>query len=400
MKKSYDVPLIRNAFRNDKDIRKKLSEFILNEDRLSMGNQTIRWEKQFSSWHERKYALFVNSGSSANLAMIQSLINIGLLKKGDKVGFTCLTWSTNVMPLIQLGLIPIPIDIELETLNNSLNKIIKVHSENKDLKAIFLTNVLGMSDDIKSISDYCENNNIIVLEDNCESLGSKYKGKLLGNYSLASSVSTFLGHHLSTIEGGFVLTDNEKLYVDLLACRSHGWGRSWPKEIKTKKNKEYQIDDFYEQYTFFTIGMNLRPTDLQSFIGLDQLKYLDNSIKYRFELIKKIQEILANTSVSTFSNPKMDIISAFAIPIIFKSLKDKSLGLDLFAEAGVEVRPLISGNILNQPFSKNHLNFKSEDYPNSELVHKLGLYFTCRPDLNEYEEKVIFEVLNKIKTKI
>ncbi len=400
MPANYNVPLIRDAFRNDKDIRKKISEFVLQEDRLSMGKQTIIWEKTFCKWHERKYALFVNSGSSANLVMIQSLLNTGFLKKGDKVGFTCLTWSTNVMPLIQLGLIPIPIDIELKSLNNSLKNIKKVHSKHKDMKCIFLTNVLGMSDDIKMIHDYCKTSEIILLEDNCESLGSKYKGKLLGNYSLASSVSTFLGHHLSTIEGGFVLTDNEQLYLDLLACRSHGWGRSWPDEIKTQKNEQHKISKFYEQYTFYTIGMNLRPTDIQSFIGLDQLNYLDNSIEYRCNFLKKIQELLVDSPVSTFSNPMMDVVSAFAIPLIFSSGTDKEIALNLFEKAGVEVRPLISGNILNQPFSKKYINFNSEDYPISDLVHRLGLYFTCRPDLNKEEEKIIFQVLNEIKTKI
>ena len=115
MNKEYKVPLIRDAFRNEKEIRKKLADFILNVDRFSMGDKTIQWEKEFAKWHERKYSIFVNSGSSANLLMIQSLLNIGFLKKGDKVGFTCLTWSTNVMPLIQLGLRPIPIDIDPRT---------------------------------------------------------------------------------------------------------------------------------------------------------------------------------------------------------------------------------------------------------------------------------------------
>ena len=300
MNKEYKVPLIRDAFRNEKEIRKKLADFILNVDRFSMGDKTIQWEKEFAKWHERKYSIFVNSGSSANLLMIQSLLNTGFLKKGDKVGFTCLTWSTNVMPLIQLGLRPIPIDIDPRTLNNSLKEIKSVHSKHKDLKCIFLTNVLGMSDAIDLIAEYCQESKIILLEDNCESLGSKYKGKLLGNFSLASTVSTFLGHHLSTIEGGFVLTDNEELYLDLLAARSHGWSRSWPNRIKAEKREELNISTFHEPYTFFTIGMNLRPMEIQSFIGIDQLKYLNDSINYRFNFIIKMQKILENSLIRTF----------------------------------------------------------------------------------------------------
>ena len=389
MNKEYKVPLIRDAFRNEKEIRKKLADFILNVDRFSMGDKTIQWEKEFAKWHERKYSIFVNSGSSANLLMIQSLLNIGFLKKGDKVGFTCLTWSTNVMPLIQLGLRPIPIDIDPRTLNNSLKEIESVHSKHKDLKCIFLTNVLGMSDAIDLIAEYCQESKIILLEDNCESLGSKYKGKLLGNFSLASTVSTFLGHHLSTIEGGFVLTDNEELYLDLLAARSHGWSRSWPNRIKAEKREELNISTFHEPYTFFTIGMNLRPMEIQSFIGIDQLKYLNDSIDYRFNFIIKMQKILENSLIRTFFNESMNIISAFAVPLIFRNNLEKELGLNYFKSAGIEIRPIISGNIINQPFAKKYFEVESHLYPNSEMADKYGFYFTCRPDLNKEEEIII-----------
>ena len=182
-----------------------------------------------------------------------------------------------------------------------------------------------MSDAIDLIAEYCQESKIILLEDNCESLGSKYKGKLLGNFSLASTVSTFLGHHLSTIEGGFVLTDNEELYLDLLAARSHGLSRSWPNRIKAEKREELNISTFHEPYTFFTIGMNLRPMEIQSFIGIDQLKYLNDSIDYRFNFIIKMQKILENSLIRTFYNESMNIISAFAVPLIFRNNLQKEL---------------------------------------------------------------------------
>ena len=400
MNKEYKVPLIRDAFRNEKEIRKKLADFILNVDRFSMGDKTIQWEKEFAKWHERKYSIFVNSGSSANLLMIQSLLNTGFLKKGDKVGFTCLTWSTNVMPLIQLGLRPIPIDIDPKTLNNSLKEIKIVNSKHKDLKCIFLTNVLGMSDAIDLIAEYCQESKIILLEDNCESLGSKYKGKLLGNFSLASTVSTFLGHHLSTIEGGFVLTDNEELYIDLLAARSHGWSRSWPNRIKAEKREELNISKFHEPYTFFTIGMNLRPMEIQSFIGIDQLKYLNDSINYRFNFIIKMQKILENSLIRTFFNESMNIISAFAVPLIFRNNLEKELGLKYFKSAGIEIRPIISGNIINQPFAKKYFEVENHLYPNSEIADKYGFYFTCRPDLKKEEEVIIEKTLKALVSEL
>ncbi len=178
------------------------------------------FEKNFAKWQKRKYCVFLNSGSSANLAIIQALLNLRKIKKGDKVGFSALTWSTNVMPLIQLGLQPIPIDIELETLNVSselVGKIIKKHK----IKMLFLTNLLGFCSDIDKIRSICDKSKVILIEDNCEALGTLYKGTKLGNYGLASTFSFYVGHHMSTIEGGAVCTDSERL-ANMLTLHESG----------------------------------------------------------------------------------------------------------------------------------------------------------------------------------
>jgi len=193
-----------------------------------MNKECKKFENNFSKFQKRKYSVFVASGSSANLLLIQSLLNIGELKKGDSVGVSALTWSTNIMPLIQLGLNPVLIDCEIDTVNVSLRKI---RGENID--ALFLTNALGFCSDIDEIKKYCEKNKILLIEDNCESLGSEYKGKMFGNFGKASTFSFFVGHHLSTIEGGMVCTDDEELYNNLLIARIHGWSRNLSKEKKS-----------------------------------------------------------------------------------------------------------------------------------------------------------------------
>ena len=197
-----NVKLIKSTFYNEESTKKALAIFLSNSSTLSMGEECFKFEKSFSHWHKRNHSIFVNNGSSANLILIQALLNLGRLKLGDKVGFSAVTWPTNVMPIMQLGLIPVPIDCELDTLNISPEILQKsIHQ----IKALFITNVLGFSDELVKISELCKNNNVILLEDNCESLGSQCHGQLLGNFGLGSTFSFYVGHHFSTIEG-----DNNK----------------------------------------------------------------------------------------------------------------------------------------------------------------------------------------------
>ncbi|MCK4554481.1 DegT/DnrJ/EryC1/StrS aminotransferase family protein, partial [Candidatus Parcubacteria bacterium] len=177
------IKLIKSTFYKEEETKKKLAEFILKTDILSMSAECKKFEESFAKKQGRKFAVFVNSGSSANLVLIQALLNLGKLKKGDKVGVSALTWATNIMPLIQLGLEPVAIDCEISTLNIS-PAVLKDYAD--DLKGLFLTNVLGFCDNIQEIKNICSKNNILFIEDNCESLGSKVSSELLGNFGLAS----------------------------------------------------------------------------------------------------------------------------------------------------------------------------------------------------------------------
>ena len=192
------IKLIKSTFFKESETKKNLTEFINRTKQLSFGRECVLFEKNFSGYQERKQCVLVNSGSSANLAIIMALINLGILKRGDMVGFSALTWSTNVMPLIQLGLTAVPVDVSLQTLNvhsETVHKTLKRYP----LKMLFLTNLLGFCSDPDKIAEICRDNKIILIEDNCEALGSIYKGKKLGNFGLASTFSFYVGHHLSTV---------------------------------------------------------------------------------------------------------------------------------------------------------------------------------------------------------
>jgi CDP-6-deoxy-D-xylo-4-hexulose-3-dehydrase len=380
--------LIKSTFYNEAGIKKKLAKFILKSKKLSFGEECIKFEQNFSDYQSRKRCVFVNSGSSANLALIQALINLGRLKKGDKVGFSALTWSTNVMPLIQLGLEPVPVDIELETLNVS-SKTLQEVIKNKKIKALFISNILGFCSDIDQIKKICDKNKIILIEDNCESLGTIYKRKKLGNFGLASTFSFYVGHHMSTIEGGAVCTDDNKLADMLSLVRAHGWDRNMDFAKQDKIRKKFKVNStFYSRYTFYDLGYNLRPTEISGFIGNLEIKNLDEINRKRNENFHRIASWLyKNEKYYPFKYDHIDFVSNFAIPIICKS---KEIRDDLVkkCENKIEIRPIVGGDLTRQPFFKKYSKGINGNM-NAKLAHEQGLYFGNNPELRERDFSVI-----------
>ena len=275
------IKLIKSTFFNEEDTKNKLCNFIKNANTLSMSEQCALFEKRFAEKQGSQFAVFVNSGSSANLLLIQALLNTGLLKKGDIVAVSALTWATNIMPLIQLGLQPFLVDCELDTLNVSPNNFLEALEIQPNIKAFFITHTLGLSDDIVEISRICEKKNIILLEDTCEALGSVVKNKKLGSFGLGSTFSFFVGHHLSTIEGGMICTNNEPLYNALVISRSHGWDRNLNLDAQKKLREKHLVDDFFAKYTFYDLGYNVRPTEINGFLGNLQMEYWDKIVSLR-----------------------------------------------------------------------------------------------------------------------
>ncbi|OGG16169.1 hypothetical protein A3D05_04695 [Candidatus Gottesmanbacteria bacterium RIFCSPHIGHO2_02_FULL_40_24] len=392
------IKLIKSTFFKESETKKNLTEFINRTKQLSFGRECVLFEKNFSGYQERKQCVLVNSGSSANLAIIMALINLGILKRGDMVGFSALTWSTNVMPLIQLGLTAVPVDVSLQTLNvhsGTVHKTLKRYP----LKMLFLTNLLGFCSDPDKIAEICRDNKIILIEDNCEALGSIYKGKKLGNFGLASTFSFYVGHHLSTVEGGAVLTDNYNLASMLRIVRAHGWDRNLSLARQNSIRNRFKVNStFYSRYTFYDLGFNLRPTEIAGFLGNIQLKYLDEINQKRRDNFKRLAEYL-------YTNPKLyypvkynhlDFISNFAFPLICKSreIRDKLVAK---CEKKVEIRPIVGGDITTQPFFRKYMGKISFNYSQSQarLIHEQGLYFGNNPELTGKEINTLIKIFSK-----
>lgn len=386
------IKLIKSSFYHEKETKQALAKFILEEEILSMNRQCKMFEKAFAAKQGCKHAVYVSNGSVANLLLIQALLNSGKLKKGDKVGFSALTWPTNVMPLIQLGLIPVALDCNIETLNVSPQTL---GTQIKDLQGLFLTNVLGFCDDITRVKEMCEQHNVLLIEDNCESLGSKSNAKLLGNFGLASTFSFFVGHHISTIEGGMICTDDEDLYEQMVISRAHGWDRNLKPETQERLRAENNIDQFYSKYTFYDIASNFRPNEINGFIGNTQIQYWDEIVSKRVDNFSKFKLAMEdNDDFYQFELGHMNIVSNFSMPVICKTPELATQYRKRFEKAAVEIRPIIAGNMTKQPFYKKYVTDISP-LPNSDLIHANGFYFGNNPEMTDLEIQILCKLLVK-----
>lgn len=387
------IKLIKSTFYKEEETKKKLIKFIANADQLSIGDQCLQFEKSFAKYQERKHCILVSSGSAANLALIQALLNLGKIKVGDYVGFSALTWSTNVMPLIQLGLKAVPVDVELDTLNVS-DKTLLTAIKRYPLKLLFLTNLLGFCDSIDKIKEICETKKILFIEDNCESLGTVYKGKKLGNFGIASTFSFYVGHHMSTIEGGAICTDSYTLETMLQIVRAHGWDRNLTKKKQLYFRTKFNVNStFYSRYTFYDLGFNLRTTEINGFIGNAQLKYID-------EIVKKRRDNFMKMAIPIYARKDLyypirfdhiDVLSNFAVPVICKTRKIRDELVEK-CSGKVEIRPIVGGDMAMQPFFIKYMGDITGKVQNvnAKLIHEQGLYFGNNPELtNEEMDRIV-----------
>ncbi len=389
------IPLMKNAFLNEFETKKALSEFIMHADRLSMDIECIKFERQFAQYQGRKDAILFNSGGSANLAMLQALKNLGKLKEGDKVGFSALTWSTNTMPIIQMGLIPVAIDCEPSTLNVMSHHLLE-RLEDTELQAMFLTNVLGFTGDINTVRNICKERNIILLEDNCESLGTELPTGKAGNYSLGATFSFFVAHHMSTIEGGMICTDDEEFGEMLRIVRANGWDRNLTAEQQFRWRKKYNVNSEFEaKYTFYDLGFNMRPTEITGFLGQYQMRFLDDNIKTREKNYLRLEKIMTqNDDLVLLKHDHITTLSTFAFPVICKTPELREHYLASFSGAGIEIRPMIAGNMQRQPFYTKYVKTNYQ-LPGTDFLHTNGFYCGNYPELTETDLQTISSCLFK-----
>ena len=272
---------------------------------------------------------------------------------------------------------------------------LKEFIKNETIQALFITNALGFSGDLDLINQTCNENNIILIEDNCESLGTEVGNKKTGTFGVAGTHSFYIAHHMSTIEGGMVSTDDEELSHMLKIVRANGWDRNLPESEQKKLRKEYQVDsDFNSKYTFYDLGFNLRPTEITGFLGVQQLKFLNKIVLKRQQNYQFLEKtMLQNQELISIQHDHINVVSSFSIPVIVKDASLINKYIAKFEEAEVEIRPIISGDIQKQPFYKKYVkDFKS--LPNASYIHDNGFYFGNYPELDSSELEILANCLS------
>jgi CDP-6-deoxy-D-xylo-4-hexulose-3-dehydrase len=370
----------------------ELIEWLKTYPRLTKGPLTVEFEKKWSEFIGCKHSVFVNSGSSANLIALATL-KLCYQNRNNKVVLPTLCWATDYAPLIQLGFDPIFCDINLRDLSLDLDELETIFKTQKPA-ALLLVSVLGLVPNMNHIEYLCKKYNVTLIQDHCESFGSKYDGERLGSTGFCSTFSTYFGHHISTIEGGMVCTDSDEFYEYLLMMRSHGWNRDLSAE-----GKEYYSgrNKFHEAYTFHVPGFNLRATDLQAFIGINQLDKAEKICEDRNHLFKTYMVNMPRkawkpvVSDSTFT-------SAFAYPVIFDTEKQLEKAIELMSEHNIECRPLISGSMPDQPimWSEMEVHDNRREYKAVDQVDKYGMYLPCHPDMKDIDVIMICELVKQV----
>lgn len=379
------ITLVKDTINKD-DINHLIS-WLQTNPHLTKGPKNIEFEELWSKWLGVNYSVYVNSGSSANLAMLYALSQWTKLKN-KKVVVASVSWTTTVSPIIHLGMTPILCDCNLDNLGVDLKHLEEIFIK-ENPSVLMIVHVLGFPCDIEKIVALCKKYDVFLLEDSCECVGSSVNEKKMGTYGTASSFSFYFGHHMSTIEGGMISTNDFELYEIIKSIRSHGWDRDLSKTTQESLRRKNKIDDFKSLYTFYYPGFNLRSTDLQAVLGIQQLKRIDSFCKKRNENLLLYDSLIKNSywkiklSTNTF-------VSNFAYPIIHPDIKNVIQSL---RNNDIECRPLICGSMGEQPYWVNL--YGRCVLPNSNLVHNYGIYVPNNHEMTQKEIETICKIVNQ-----
>lgn len=368
---SYKFPLAMDSW--DEQEKEAINK-VVQSGLFTMGKKVKKFEEEFSNYIGSEYSVMVNSGSSANLLMIASLFytkdHSRKLNRGDEIIVPAVSWSTSYYPLYQYGLKIKFVDIDLETLNYDLEKL-KNAISNKT-KVILAVNLLGNPNNFKIIKNMIHSKEIIVIEDNCESLGAEFENKKTGTIGVLGTFSFFFSHHISTMEGGMVVTDDQELYHILLSLRAHGWTRDLPEKnsiINKSKN------NFDETFRFVLPGYNLRPLEMSGAIGSIQLKKFPTFLKQRRENAKFFREKMKNYD-DIIIQEEIGSSSWFGFSMVINKESSRTRENLLFAlnSLGFECRPIVAGNFVKNRVIKYFNTEIDDEYRNADLIDTHGLF--------------------------
>jgi CDP-4-dehydro-6-deoxyglucose reductase, E1 len=360
--------------------------FIQETSRFTQFKKVREFEEQYAQWQGCKYCVFVNSGSSANLLLVNALKEIHGWRDGDEVIVPAVTWSTNISPILHNGLKPVFVDVNLHDFSFDYEYIEECIS--KRTRAIFITHLIGFPSNISQIKETIGKRNILIMEDCCESQGATINGIKVGNFGIGSTFSFYWGHHMTSVEGGMICTNNEELYKMLVLKRSHGLARELPERYHADLRKRYKDIDF--QFLFLTDGFNVRNTELHAVLGLMQLKKLDLFIKIRNRNYARFAGICKQYKDALII-PESDGMSSFVLPFLFKDIHQKQNFQKAIADAGIESRPLVAGNILRQPFLKKYYN--PEKFANADFLHTNAFYIGNNQFVDDKRLNVLEELM-------
>lgn len=364
---------------------------VIAKDMYTMGAGVKQFEEDFAAFAGSKYSVMVNSGSSANLLAVAALFYTKnpKLKRGDEVIVPAVSWSTTFYPLYQYGLKLKFVDVDLHTLNFDLKQLELAVTD--QTKMIFAVNLLGNPNDFDAIKAIIGTRDILLLEDNCESMGAEYKGKQAGTFGIMGTFSTFYSHHMATMEGGLICTDDEELYHVLICLRAHGWTRHLPKENHVSNKSD---NWFEESFRFLLPGYNVRPVEMSGVVGVEQLKKLPTFLDYRRKNAELFVSLFKNHP-DFYIQENIDNSSWFGFSLIIKpeSNLNREEIVKKLEDNQIDCRPIVTGD-----FTKNEV-LKYFDYEifgemkNASYLDKKGLFVgNHQVDLTE-EIKHLHQVL-------
>ena len=364
---------------------------VIDKDMYTMGDSVYKFERDFSKFMNTKYSVMVSSGSTANLLATAALFftKNPKLKRGDEVIVPAVSWSTTYFPLQQYGLKLKFVDIDLDTLNYDLKALKGAISDST--KMIMIVNLLGNPNDFDKINNIIKGKDILLIEDNCESMGATFNNQQAGTFGIMGTFSTFFSHHMATMEGGFITTNNEELYHILLSIRAHGWTRNLPKKNKVSNKSD---DWFTESFRFVLPGYNVRPLEMSGAIGVEQLKKLPSFIENRRKNAKLFVELFKNHP-DFIIQKEISKSSWFGFSLIIKpssTLKRKEV-VDKLMKANIECRPIVTGDFTQNEVMKYFDYEIHNELKNARYLHENGLFVGNQQVLIYEQIKYLAEIL-------
>lgn len=362
---------------------------VVSSGNFTMGREVSEFEKSFSKSFEINHAVMSNSGSSANLLALAAIRYSSMRPNSSRteVIVPAVSWSTTYYPITQMGFTLKFVDVELDTLNASAQSIADAISPKT--AGIVAVNLLGNPSELNEIKSIADDNELFMIEDNCESMGAKYNGKYAGTFGHVGTFSSFFSHHISTMEGGVSVTDSLELKQVMTSLRAHGWTRELPYENYVHNKTGEDFDDLFR---FVLPGYNLRPLELEGAIGSEQIKKLSEIVSGRRKNASKFTSLMSKfPGILTQRETSESSWFGFSLILQEQYLGRRSELIATLKSHSVDVRPIVAGNFTRNPVMKHLPHAEFMNFKNADIIHYNGLFIGN----HHYEMEIEFELLEK-----